>query len=121
MGSVRVLIVDDEADMRLLVRSVLRNTSGLEVVGEAGSGEEALTATRDLDPDVVVLDYRMPDLTGVDVAEQLLSESPDRVIVLLSAFLTDATVTAAERVGVRSCLLKDRMFELPGELLRVAS
>ena len=121
MGPVRVLIVDDEADMRLLVRSVLRNASGLEVVGEAGSGEEALAAVRTLDPDVVVLDYRMPDLTGVDVAEQLLSERPDRAIVLLSAFLTDATVSAAERVGVRSCLLKDRMFELPGELLRVAS
>lgn len=116
-----MLIVDDEADMRLLVRSVLRTASGLEVVGEAASGEEALAAVRNLDPDVVVLDYRMPDRTGVDVAEQLLSESPDRAIVLLSAFLTDATVSAAERVGVRSCLLKDRMFELPGELLRVAS
>jgi DNA-binding NarL/FixJ family response regulator len=121
MDPVRVLIVDDEADMRLLVRSVLRNASGLEVVGEAGSGEEAFDAVRTLDPDVVVLDYRMPDLTGVDVAERLLSESPDRAIVLLSAFLTDATVTAAERVGVRSCLLKDRMFDLPGELRRIAS
>ena len=121
MTPVRVLIVDDEADMRLLVRTVLRNASGLEVVGEAGSGEEALTAVRSLDPDIVVLDYRMPDLTGVDVAEQLLAESPDRAIVILSAFLNDATVSEAERVGVRSCLLKDRMFELPGELLRIAS
>src|SRR5688572_14356016 len=117
MGAVRVLIVDDEADMRLLVRTVLRNASGLEVVGEAGSGEEALDAVRALDPDIVVLDYRMPDLTGVDVAQQLLAERPDRAIVILSAFLNDATVSEAERVGVRSCLLKDRMFELPGELL----
>ena len=121
MGVVRVLIVDDEADMRLLVRTVLRNANGLEVVGEAGSGEEAITAVRSLDPDVVVLDYRMPDLTGVEVAEQLLAEQPGRVIVILSAFLTDATVEEAERVGVRSCLRKDRMFELPRELLRVAS
>lgn len=121
VGVVRVLIVDDEADMRLLVRTVLRNTSDFEVVGEAGSGAEALSAVRGLDPDVVVLDYRMPDLTGVDLAEQLLAESPDRAIVLLSAFLDDATVSAAELVGVRSCLLKDRMFDLPGELLRIAS
>ena len=121
MGSVRVLIVDDEADMRLLVRSVLRTAAGLEVVGEAASGREALTAVRTLDPDVVVLDYRMPDITGVDVAEQVLAERPDQAIVILSAFLNDATVHAAELVGVRSCVLKDRMFDLPDELLRVAS
>ena len=121
MASVRVLIVDDEADMRLLVRTVLRNATGLEVVGEAGSGEEAMAAVRSLDPDIVVLDYRMPDLTGVDVAEQMLAESPERSIVILSAFLNDATVVEAERVGVKSCLRKDRMFDLPGELLRIAS
>lgn len=121
MGDVRVLIVDDEADMRLLVRTVLSNAAGLEVVGEAGSGQEAIEAVRDLDPDIVVLDYRMPDLTGVEVAQRLLAESPDRVIVILSAFLNDATVDEAGRVGVRSCLRKDRMFDLPAELRRIAS
>ena len=72
-----MLIVDDEMDMRMLVRVVIEIANdGLSIVGEAADGAEALRVWRDLDgppvPDVVILDNRMPELTGLEVAEQIL-------------------------------------------------
>jgi YesN/AraC family two-component response regulator len=73
----KTLIVDDEQDIRLLLRlTINREDRGLRVVGEASSGEEALIIRRELDIDVIVLDQRMPGLTGVETAKALRPRTP---------------------------------------------
>ena len=117
-----VLIVDDEIDMRMLVRVVINMAhTGLSVVGEAADGLEGLNVWRSLDgppePDVIVLDNRMPTLTGLEVAELILQERPEQVIVLFSAFLDDEIRAAAQAVGVTACVTKEDAAQLP-DLIR---
>lgn len=106
-GGGNTLIVDDEVDVRLLLQLVIdKENQGLRVVGEAASGPEALQLRRGLDVDVVVLDHRMPGLTGLETASAMLAEAPDLPIVLYSAF-TDARMAAeAQEIGVRECVEK---------------
>ncbi len=101
------LIVDDEVDVRLLLQLLIsRENHGLRVIGEAASGEQALRLRRELDVDVVVLDHRMPGLTGIETASQMLAEAPELPIILHSAF-TDARMEAeAREIGVRDCIPK---------------
>jgi CheY-like chemotaxis protein len=102
-----VLIADDEADIRYVLRRIVEATSGLlAVVGEAASGEEAVDLWRRLRPDAVVLDHRMPGVTGLEAAAQILDEQPDQVIVLFSAFRDDAVTHRCAELGVKACLGK---------------
>jgi DNA-binding NarL/FixJ family response regulator len=113
----RALIVDDDDDMRFLLRVLIEAANeGLKVAGEARSATEAVEQWRAHAPDVVVLDYRMPDRSGLDVAAEILAEAPDQSIILFSAFLDDDTVARAEALGVRACLSKDRYDEIPAAL-----
>jgi YesN/AraC family two-component response regulator len=101
------LIVDDEGDVRLLLQLVInKENEGLIVVGEATNGDEALAMRRGLDVDVVVLDHRMPGLTGLETASSMLAEAPGLPIVLYSAFTDDHMAAEAERIGVRACVAK---------------
>jgi len=113
----KTLIVDDDEDMRLLLRIMINAADrGLQVVGQAASGEEALVLRRDLDLDVIVLDQQMPGLTGIETAERLLAQDPDVRIVLYSAFLDPDVREQAERVGVRQCITKGDVSTLIGAL-----
>ena len=113
----KTLIVDDDEDMRLLLRIMINASNrGLQVVGQAASGEEALVLRRDLDLDVIVLDQQMPGLTGIQTAERLLAQDPDIRIVLYSAFLDSDVREQAERVGVRQCITKGDVSTLIGAL-----
>lgn len=116
----RVLIVDDEFDMRLLLRTVLSASKGFEVVGEAVDGASAIEAVRQLQPELVVLDYRMPDRNGVDVARAILAEHPGLPILLFSAFVDDSVQADAARAGIGACLSKERLFDLPARLVELA-
>ena len=119
-----VLIVDDELDMRLLVRIVIENAhEDIEIVGEASDGADALRTWRTCPepPDVVVLDYRMPGLSGLDVAAQLLAERPDQIIVLYSAYLDDRTRADALLLGVASCVAKGDVAQLPDIILTLTA
>ncbi|MFP5256658.1 MAG: response regulator transcription factor [Acidimicrobiia bacterium] len=113
-----MLIVDDELDMRMLVRLVIEMANdGLTIVGEAADGREAIEVWRELDgppvPDVVILDNRMPGLSGLEVAQRILEERPAQIIVLYSAFL-DADVRArASELGITSCVSKHELDRLP--------
>jgi DNA-binding NarL/FixJ family response regulator len=114
-----MLIVDDEMDMRMLVRVVIEMANhGLSIVGEASDGDEALRVWRDLDgppiPDVVILDNRMPGLTGIDVAQQILAERPGQIIVLYSAFLDEEVRAQADEIGIARCVSKEELDRLPG-------
>jgi CheY-like chemotaxis protein len=113
-----ILIVDDELDMRMLVRVIIDLANrGWSIVGEAADGVEAVQAWRDLNgppvPDVIVLDNRMPELSGLEAAAQILAERPEQHIVLYSAFLDDAVRREAANLGVRHCVTKDELDRLP--------
>ena len=121
-----MLIVDDEMDMRMLVRVVIEMANhGLSIVGEAADGAEAIQVWRDLDgppvPDVVILDNRMPGLTGIEVAEQILAERPGQLIVLYSAFLDDDVRAQANDVGIARCVSKEDLDRLPGVIQELTS
>ena len=119
---VRTLIIDDDEDMRMLAASVIRIANdGLEVVGTAADGESGLAKWRELRPDVVVVDHRMPGATGLDVAEQMLTEVPAQSIILFSAYLDDGVTDAAEQIGICSILEKDRFNDLPSALWSCAA
>jgi DNA-binding NarL/FixJ family response regulator len=113
----RTLIVDDEPDILALVALEIELANdGLSVAATATCGDDAVEAARKVRPDVVVLDYMMPDGNGVEVAERILYEHPGQDIVLFSAFITDTTESAALRVGIRECVRKDRVKDLPAIL-----
>ena len=120
-ASGRTLIVDDEEDMRILLRATIEAANqGLSVAGEASGGEDGLAQWRSQRPDIVLLDQRMPDLTGLEVAERILAEAPEQTIVLFTAFLDDATRATATRLGVRECLSKSDFAKVPEVLWRCA-
>lgn len=113
-----ILVVDDEVDMRILVRVVVELANhGLTIVGEAADGQEALDTWRALDgppePDVIILDNRMPHLSGIEVAERMLRERPQQLIVLYSAFLDDELRASAEATGIAVCVTKEHLARLP--------
>lgn len=108
VGNLRVLIVDDEDDMRALVRSLIELANhGLVVAGEAADGDEALRRWRQERPDVVLMDQRMPGLSGLDTAQVILRENPEQPVILFTAYLDSEVRTAAEMIGVRACVKKD--------------
>ena len=107
MGNLRVLIVDDEDDMRALLRNLIELANeGLSVAGEAADGDEALERWREEQPDVVLLDQRMPGLSGLETAARILREDPAQLVILFTAYLDEAITSAAERLGVRRCVSK---------------
>ncbi len=123
---ITTLVVDDEIDMRLLVRTVLELAeNGFHVVGEAEDGIEALAAYAGLEPpptpDVVILDNRIPKLSGLMTAEKMLSIRPDQIVILYSAFLDDDVRRAAEAIGIAECVSKSELSALPGIIKRLVS
>src|SRR6266508_1774764 len=106
-----VLIVDDEPDIRFLLRRMAEQAQWY-VAGEAASGQEALDSYRDLKPDVIVLDYRMPGLSGLETAERILAEHPRQAIVLFTAFGDPGLERAADALNVRACLPKSELHRL---------
>ena len=115
-SAVTVLVVDDEDDIRQLVRAVLEG-AGLQVIEEAVDGLTALDTLETLKappvPTVIVLDNRMPGLTGLEVAERVLEHIPDQRIVLFSAFLNDEIIEHARDLGISACAAKSDVGRLP--------
>lgn len=115
MGETRILVVDDDDDMRMLVRVLIRSTSdGLKVGGEGVNGEDAIRLCRELAPNVVVLDNRMPVMTGMEAARRIRAEFGDTIaIILFSAFVDGAVMAEAEKVGISRVLSKEDVRLLP--------
>jgi DNA-binding NarL/FixJ family response regulator len=106
--TIRVLLADDQRLVRSGFRMILRAEPDIEVVGEAADGAEAIALTRELDPDVVLMDVRMPNMDGIEATRQIVdgSEHAPRVLVL-TTFDLDEYVYEALRAGASGFLLKD--------------
>ena len=104
--TVRVLIVDDDELMRAGLRGVLSSDDAIEVVGEAGDGREAAYRTRLLNPDVVLMDVRMPDLDGISATRELLASHPEVRVMILTTFEQDDYIFGALSAGASGFLLK---------------
>lgn len=116
-NGLRMLLVEDEEDMRYLVRVVLEFAEDpIEITAEACDVADAVAVWRTVRPHITVVDFRLPHGNGLDVAEQILAEDPDAPVVLFSAFLDSRTVERAQQLGVRACVSKDRVQDLPALL-----
>jgi DNA-binding NarL/FixJ family response regulator len=103
----RVLLCDDQALVRVGLRKILDAEDDLEVVGEAGDGEDAVTEAIGLRPDVVLMDIRMPVLDGIEATRRIVSARPVTRVVILTTFGLDGYVYDALRVGASGFMLKD--------------
>jgi DNA-binding NarL/FixJ family response regulator len=106
VSAVRVLLVDDDDLMRAGLKAVLSSDGRVEVVGEAANGREAIERVRALEPDVVLMDVRMPDLDGIAATKEIVAVSPDAKVVILTTFEDDDYIFGALSAGASGFLLK---------------
>ncbi|MGH2995206.1 MAG: response regulator [Gaiellaceae bacterium] len=118
---IRVLIADDQALVRGGFRMILEAQKDIEVVGEASDGREALAQARALEPDVVLMDIRMPELDGLEATRQLISGDGSARVLMLTTFDLDEYVYEAMKAGASGFLLKDVRPEQLAEAVRVVA
>jgi two-component system, NarL family, response regulator LiaR len=107
MDKIKIVIADDHAVVREGTRTLLEREPDMEVVGEAGDGEEALRLLEKLKPDVAILDISMPKLSGIEVTRQIKTRQPSLAILILTAYDNDEYVFALLEAGAAGYLLKD--------------
>jgi len=115
----KVLIVDDDALVTQSLATILSVEPDVEVVGRGGSGPEAVEKHRELSPDILLLDIRMPGGDGLGAAEQILAEDEDARIVFLTTFSDDEYIVRALRVGARGYLIKQDVARIAPALRSV--
>ncbi len=103
---IKVLVVDDNALMRMGLTGAISVEPGLEVAGEAANSEEALAFVREHQPDVVTMDYQMPGDDGVTCTAKIMAEFPKTKVILLSVFDSEEDIWQAEKAGVKGYLTK---------------
>jgi DNA-binding NarL/FixJ family response regulator len=121
MASIRILIVDDQALFREGLRTLLSVQAGLEVVGEAGNGEEALRQADAVKPDVVLMDLQMPVMDGAVATRRLKARQPEAKVIVLTTFDDDENVFEGLRAGAVGYLLKDTPSAKLVEAIRLAA
>ena len=104
--TIRVLVVDDHAIVRQGLRAMLESKGGIEVIGEAGDGEQAVVQAQLLRPDVILMDLEMPHKSGISATQEIIAAQPDARILILSSFSDDAQIVESMRAGALGYLLK---------------
>ncbi len=107
MSTIRILLVDDEPLLRLGFRLVLDSQPDMRVIGEAGDGAGAVRQTAELDPDVILMDVRMPGTDGIEATKQIVADHGRSRVLILTTFDLDEYAYAALRVGASGFLLKN--------------
>ena len=108
-GAIRVVVVDDHALVRQGFRRILEDDPGMQVVGEGGSGAEAVALVNEHRPDVIVLDMAMPDMNGLHAARMILRERPQTRVLILSMYSDEQYVRSALDAGVHGYILKNAL------------
>ena len=120
--TIRILLADDQALLRKGFRMILTAEPDMEVVGEAGDGDEAARLTRALDPDVVLMDVRMPGVDGIAATREIVASAPRSRVLILTTFDLDEYAFSGLQAGASGFLLKDvSPAELVGAVRVVAS
>ena len=118
MDAIRVLLVDDQEIIREGLATIFRYADGIEVVGQASDGKAALALDRELKPDVVLMDLKMPGLGGIPATRRIVAELPDVRVVILTTYDTDDLVFEGIKAGASGYLLKDASGETLVEAVR---
>ncbi|MGD2205851.1 MAG: response regulator transcription factor [Anaerolineae bacterium] len=116
--TIRVLLVDDQQIVRRGLATILHYAPGIEVVGQAADGREAVAMARDLEPDVVLMDLKMPRLGGIPATRQICSDLSETCVIILTTYDTDDLVFAGIKAGAKGYLLKDATSETLVEAIR---
>lgn len=119
--SIRVLLVDDHAVVRLGLRSLLVNQPGFRVVGEAGTAAEAVSMARQARPDVILMDVRLPDGSGIEACRKIKAESPECRVVMLTSYSDEEAIVGAVMAGANGYLLKQADSERLTQAIRDAA
>ena len=116
--AIRIVVADDHPVVRFGVKNMLTSDPGFEVVGEAEDGDQAVTETLELEPDVLLLDLAMPRLPGLEAMRAIMSRSPRVKILLLTSTISTQQIIEALQIGARGIVLKDSVAGDLGEALR---
>jgi len=119
--SIRVLIADDHLIVREGLRLILETAEGIEVVGEATDGAEAVRLAKELQPNVILMDLRMPNIDGLTAIERLRSQQPQVAVVILTTYNEDELMICGLRAGAHGYLLKDTDRETLLNTIRAAA
>ncbi len=111
MSAVRILVADDHGVVRKGLRLILERHDGLEVIGEAADGREAVRLAEELSPDIVIMDVGMPRLNGIDATAQILHRNPGAGVIILSMHSDEGYIVRALSAGAKGYLLKDSAEE----------
>lgn len=120
-GPVTVLLVDDHPVVREGLRGMLDAEPDIQVIGEAGSGAEAVTLAESLRPGVILMDLRMPDVDGVTATERILARAPATRIIVVTTYESDTDILRAVEAGAAGYLLKDASRAALAEAVRDAA
>jgi DNA-binding NarL/FixJ family response regulator len=115
----RILIADDSDDLRRGLRNLLESRPGYTVCGKAANGSEAVSKARELNPDLVILDLKMPDMTGFEAARQILEFAPSMPILMFSMHSSSEYLQVARKIGIRGYVQKGSRFDTLFEGLEV--
>ena len=117
-STIRIVVADDHPVVRFGVKNILMADPGFEVVGEAGDGDDAITQTLELEPDILLLDLLMPRLPGLEAMRAIMSRSPRVKIVLLTSTISTQQIIEALQIGARGIVLKEAVASDLGESLK---
>jgi len=109
--AIRIVIADDHPVVRIGVRNMLQSDRAMEVVGECGDGDEAITQTLELLPDILLLDVYMPRLPGIEAMRAIMNGSPTVKIILLTSTISTQQIIEALQIGARGIVLKDALAD----------
>lgn len=99
MSKLRVLLVDDHEVVRLGIRALLNQSENFEVVGEASNAKESIEMTAEILPDIVLMDIRLPGMSGIEACEEITQKNKDIKVVMLTSYAEDEMLFAAIRAG----------------------